>query len=83
MKISFVCVVWYLTMTLSVTPQFSIDDRMINECGDGGMTLGRGNISTRTKPVPVPHCPPQIPHDLIGDRTRVTVVGNQSQSFRF
>jgi hypothetical protein len=32
----------------------------------GGMMIGRGNRSTRRKPVPVPLCPPQIPHDLTG-----------------
>jgi hypothetical protein len=26
--------------------------------------IGRGNQSTGRKPVPVPLCPPQIPHDL-------------------
>jgi hypothetical protein len=29
-----------------------------------GMIIGKGNRSTRRKPVPVPLCPPQIPHDL-------------------
>jgi hypothetical protein len=28
----------------------------------GGMMIGRGNRSTRRKPVPVPLCPPQTPH---------------------
>jgi hypothetical protein len=28
----------------------------------GGKLIGRGNRSTRSKPVPVPLCPPQIPH---------------------
>jgi hypothetical protein len=27
----------------------------------GGMKIGRGNRSTRRKPNPAPHCPPQIP----------------------
>jgi hypothetical protein len=34
------------------------------DCDDGefgGMKIGRGNRSTRRKPVPVPLCPPQIP----------------------
>jgi hypothetical protein len=36
-----------------------------DECGAaGGMKIGRGNRSTRRKPAPVPHCSPQIPHDL-------------------
>jgi hypothetical protein len=33
----------------------------------GGMRIGRGNLSTRRKPAPVPLCPPQIPHDLAWD----------------
>jgi hypothetical protein len=28
----------------------------------GGMMIGKGNRSTRRKPVPVRLCPPQIPH---------------------
>jgi hypothetical protein len=28
----------------------------------GGIMIGRGNRSTRRKPVPVPLCPPQNPH---------------------
>jgi hypothetical protein len=36
----------------------------------GGMRIGRGNGSTRSKPAPVPLCPPQIPHYLNYDRTR-------------
>jgi hypothetical protein len=40
------------------------------DCGAvGGMRIGRGNRSTRRKPVPVPLCPPQIPHDLTWART--------------
>jgi hypothetical protein len=30
----------------------------------GGMMIGRGNRSTRRKPVPMPLCPPQTPHTL-------------------
>jgi hypothetical protein len=40
--------------------------QMIDEgdCGAiGGIKIGRGNRSTRRKPVPAPFCPPQIPHD--------------------
>jgi hypothetical protein len=39
--------------------------RMIGDCDcgeSGGMKIGRGNRSTRRKPVPSPLCPPQIPH---------------------
>jgi hypothetical protein len=35
-----------------------------------GMKLTGENQSTREKPVPVPLCPPQIPHGLTRDRTR-------------
>jgi hypothetical protein len=43
----------------------------------GGMRSGRGNRSTRRKPVPVPHCPQQIPHDLTWVRTRAAAVGSR------
>jgi hypothetical protein len=37
------------------------------EAGEfGGMIIDRGNRNTRSKPAPVPLCPPQIPHDLTG-----------------
>jgi hypothetical protein len=49
-----------------------IDD---DECGAVcGMIIGKGNRSTRRKPVPVPLCPPQIPHDLTWAGTRATAV---------
>jgi hypothetical protein len=28
----------------------------------GGIMIGRGNLSTRRKPAPVPLCPPRNPH---------------------
>jgi hypothetical protein len=37
--------------------------------------IGRGNRSTRTKPAPVPLCPPQTPH-AARTRTRAAVVGS-------
>jgi hypothetical protein len=43
----------------------------------GGMKIGKGNRSTRRKPAPVPLCPPQIPLDQTGDRTRAAAVGSQ------
>jgi hypothetical protein len=43
--------------------------------GIGGM-IGRGNRSTQRKPVPVPLCPPQIPHTA-WTRTRAAAVGSQ------
>jgi hypothetical protein len=41
------------------------------------MTIGRGNRSTRRKPVPAPLCPQQIPHHYIRVWTRVAAVGSQ------
>jgi hypothetical protein len=47
-------------------------------CGAiGGIKIGRGNRSTRRKPAPVPHCPPQIPYDQTQARTRAADVGSQ------
>jgi hypothetical protein len=43
----------------------------------GGMKIGRGNGSTRRKPVPAPLCPPQIPLDQTRARNRAAVVGSQ------
>jgi hypothetical protein len=54
--------------------------QMIDEgdCGAiGGMKIGRGNQSTWRKPAPVPHCPPQIPHDQTWARTRAAAVGSE------
>jgi hypothetical protein len=49
-----------------------------NECGAvGGMRIGRGNRSTRRKPVPMPLCPPQIPQYLTLFRTRAAAVGSR------
>jgi hypothetical protein len=43
----------------------------------GGMKIGRGNRSTRRKPVPAPLCPPQIPFAQTRTRTRTAAVGSQ------
>jgi hypothetical protein len=52
--------------------------QMIGEYGAfGGIRIGRGNQSTRRKPATVPHCPPQIQHDLAWDRTRAAAVGSR------
>jgi hypothetical protein len=53
--------------------------RMIgDECrAVGGMSIGRGNRSTRRKPASVPLCPPQIPHDLTWARTGAVEVGSR------
>jgi hypothetical protein len=47
-----------------------------------GMKIGRGNRSTRRKPVPAPLCPPQIPLDQAQDRTRAAAVGSQRLTAR-
>jgi hypothetical protein len=44
--------------------------------GEFGGVVGRGNLSTRRKPAPVPLCPPQIPH-AARTRTRAVAVGSQ------
>jgi hypothetical protein len=70
-------VVCYLTM-LSVQGTYSINDRMINECGAiGGMRTNKGDRSTQRKPTPVTLCPTQILHDLTWDQTKVTTMGSQ------
>jgi hypothetical protein len=38
--------------------------------------IGRGNLSTRRKPAPVPLCPPQNPH-AARTRTRAAAIGSQ------
>jgi hypothetical protein len=49
-----------------------------DECGAvSRMRIGRGIRSTRRKPVPVPLCPPQIPHDLTWDSTRASAAGSR------
>jgi hypothetical protein len=49
--------------------------RMTDESGAvGGMRIGWENLSTRTKPGPMPLHPPQISHVLTGDRTRAAAV---------
>jgi hypothetical protein len=44
--------------------------------GEIGGMIGRGNRSTRRKPVPVPLCPPHTP-DATRIRTRASEVGSQ------
>jgi hypothetical protein len=58
-------------LSTSATDWLLYQPRMIDECGAvGGMRIGRGNRSTRRNPVPVPLCPPQIPHELTWGGTR-------------
>jgi hypothetical protein len=62
------------TTGLLYQPQMIDED----DCGEiGGMKIGKGNRSTRRKPAPAPHCPPQIPHDQTRARTRAAAVGSQ------
>jgi hypothetical protein len=51
-----------------------IDD---DDCGAGGMKIGRGNRSTGRKPATSPLCPSQIPHEQTRARTRAAAVGSQ------
>jgi hypothetical protein len=47
------------------------------ECVTVGVTIGRGNRSTRRELAPVPLCPLQIPYDLNCYRTRDSEVGSR------
>jgi hypothetical protein len=59
--------------TTGLLYQSQIDD---GYCGAiGGMKIGRGNRSTRRKPAPAPHSPPQIPDSQTRARTRAAEVG--------
>jgi hypothetical protein len=54
------------TLGTAATTGLLYQPRMIGDgdCGAiGGMMIGRGDRSTRRKPVPVQLCPPQILHD--------------------
>jgi hypothetical protein len=53
-------------------PIIPAPDMIYNECGTvGGIRIGKGNRSTRRKPLPVPLSPQQIPYDLTWARTRL------------
>jgi hypothetical protein len=41
----------------------------------GGMILAEENEELREKPVPVPLCPPWIPHGLTGSWTQASIMG--------
>jgi hypothetical protein len=53
------------------------DDRCEDCCAIGEMRIGRVKQSTRRKPVLVPLCPPQIPHDLTWAGTQAAAVGSR------
>jgi hypothetical protein len=62
---------WYVIHNL-YQPRMIDDD----QCGIvGEMRIDRGNRGTRRKSVPMPFCPPPIPHDLTWARTRAAAVG--------
>jgi hypothetical protein len=63
------------TITEATTGLFNQHRMIDDECRTVGGMIGRGNRSTRRKPVPVPLCPPQISHDLTRARTRAVAVG--------
>jgi hypothetical protein len=56
-------------MSATDWPILPAPDDNDDECGAvGGMRIGRGKRSTRSKPAPVPISPFQIPHVLTCDR---------------
>jgi hypothetical protein len=56
---------------------------MIHECGAvNRMGINSGNRSSRTKPSPVPLCPPQIPRDLTWDGNGYAAVGGRRLTAR-
>jgi hypothetical protein len=54
------------------------DDDDDDDSGEiGGMRIGKGNRSSRKKPVPVPLCPCQTSHNLTQARTLIAAVGSR------
>jgi hypothetical protein len=66
---------WYIS---HYRPLIMDDD----DCGAVGGMSGRGNRSIRRKSVPVPLCPPQIPHGLTWAWTQAATMGNQRLNAR-
>jgi hypothetical protein len=57
---------------------YSVDNRMINECGEvGGIPDGSGNRRTRRNSVPESLFPPQIQQELPRVRALAADVGSQ------
>jgi hypothetical protein len=77
---SSVCWNWNSTFSLCLFLSFmgwgETESTWYDECGSVSEMSGRGNQSTWRKPVPVPFCPLQIPHDLTKARTWAATVGN-------
>ena len=46
----------------------------------GGMILTGTDSILRKMPIPVPFCPPYIPHGLAGDQTQASAVTGQQQT---
>jgi hypothetical protein len=61
------------TTGLLCQPRMMVD----HACGAFGGMFGRGYRSTRRKPVTIPLCSPQIPHNLTRSRTRAAAVGSR------
>jgi hypothetical protein len=58
-------VYFYYFTAPSTSKLYRVHGRVINEYGGvDGMKIGRGSLSIRRKPAPMPHCTPQIQHDL-------------------
>jgi hypothetical protein len=52
--------------------------RMMDECGAvGGMEIAKETEELKENPPLMPHCPPQIPGNVIWNRTGVSAVGNR------
>jgi hypothetical protein len=69
---------WYCGLLCQPPMIDDDDDDDDYDCGaNGGMRTGRGNRSTRRKLASVPHCPPQIPHELTQAWTRTAAVGSR------
>jgi hypothetical protein len=59
---------------IAVATGLLYQSQMIDDGAIGGTKIGKGNRSTRGKPVSTQLCPPQIPHDQIRARTPSVVV---------
>jgi hypothetical protein len=70
---------WYVGHNLTHCKQLLIMNQ--DQWGVIGGMIGIGKWTTPTKVFPVPHCPPQIQHDLTSSRTRTAAVGSLSYTF--
>jgi hypothetical protein len=66
---------WAETVHLVLRPLFGLlYEPQIRDDDNGTID---GMRSTRRKPVPVPICPPHVPHDLTRARTRAAAVASR------